>query len=167
MSLHVVPLTLRRANAFVAEHHRHHGEFPPGLDYFRIGAITDAGDLVGVAIVARPPNRNSDDGFTCEVVRCATNGHRNSCSFLYGHAARIANQMGFAQIITYTLDSESGASLRAVGWECTKEGIRSWWQSHQVKGRTVKARSHYDETKRRWERRLNDLPLFAAREVEV
>ena len=161
VSLSVVPLTLKRANEFCTNHHRHHGAFPPGLDYFRIGAVDSDGRIVGVAIVARPPNRNSDDGVTCEVVRCATNGHRNACSFLYGACARIAREMGFCTIITYTLDSESGASLRATGWKNTKSGIRSWWQSHQVAGRTVKARDHYTETKRRWEFRVNDLPLFS------
>ena len=161
MSLTVVPLTLKRANEFVTATHRHHGPMPGGLDYFRIGAIDEDGKLVGVAIVCRPPNRNSDDGLTCEVVRLATDGTRNACSFLYGHSARIARLMGFRTIITYTLDEESGASLRASGWVCTKSGIRSWWQSHQVPGRTVKARAHYGMTKRRWEQRLVDAPLFA------
>ena len=146
----VVPLSLKAANAFVSEHHRHHGEFPGGLDYFRIGAATSDGKMVGVAIVARPPNRNSDHSFTCEVVRVATNGHRNACSFLYGASARIARAMGFERIITYTLDDESGASLRASGWKLEKTGIKSWWHSHQVPGRTVKAREHYARTKSRW-----------------
>ena len=65
--------------------------------------------------------------------------------------------MGFHRIITYTLDSESGASLRAVGWTQEKTGIKSWWQSHQVPGRTVKAREHYDQRKTRWA-----MPLFEA-----
>lgn len=146
----VVPLTLKGANAFVVKTHRHHGAFPPGLDYFRIGAVDDAGNMVGVAIVARPPNRNSDDGLTCEVVRLATDGTKDACSFLYGASARIARAMGFHRIITYTLDSESGASLRASGWVCEKRGIQSYWQSHQTSGRTVKAREHFKETKQRW-----------------
>jgi hypothetical protein len=160
MGLHVVPMTLKAANAAVELWHRHHGAFPPGLDFYRIGAIDDAGVLRGVAIIARPPNRNSDDGRTCEVVRCATDGTKNACSFLYGAAARLARGMGFERIITYTLEEESGASLRALGWTCTKTGIRSWWQSHQVSGRTVKARDHYEKRKRAWEQRLTDLPLF-------
>lgn len=162
MNLHVVPLTLRAANEAVERWHRHHGVFPPGLDYFRIGCVDHAGELHGAAIVARPPNRNSDDGHTCEVVRCATDGTRNACSFLYGASARIAREMGFSRIITYTLDIESGASLRAVGWTCTKRDIRSWWQSHQVAGRTVKAREHYAMRKRAWECGLSDAPLFEA-----
>jgi hypothetical protein len=146
----VVPLTLRAANEFVSLHHRHHGPVTGGLDYFRIGAIDPTGELRGVAIVSRPPNRNSDDGMTCEVVRLATDGAFNACSFLYGASARIARAMGFTRMITYTLESESGASLRAAGWKLEKTGIRSWWQSHQSSGRTVVARSHYATKKLRW-----------------
>ncbi len=62
--------------------------------------------------------------------------------------------MGFHRIITYTLDSESGASLRATGWTLAKTGIRSYWESHQVSGRTVKAREHYAQRKQRWELQL-------------
>ena len=157
MGLHLVPMTLREANEAVGRWHRHHGTFPAGLDYFRLGAVDDEGELRGAAIVARPPNRNSDDGFTCEVVRVATDGTRNACSFLYGNAAKLARSMGFRRIITYTLDDESGSSLRAVGWKAEKDGIRSYWHSHQTPGRTVKARDHYQQRKRRWA-----LPLFEA-----
>lgn len=156
--LTIVPLTLKAANEIVTRLHRHHGAFPPGLDYFRIGVIDEVGELRGAAIVARPPNRNSDDGLTCEVVRVATDGSRNACSMLYGTSARIAREMGFRRIITYTLESESGASLRAAGWKETKRGIVSWWQSHQVPGRTVKSREHYSERKVKWEKQLE---LFA------
>ena len=148
--LTTIPLTLKQANEAVNNWHRHHKEMPGGLDYFRIGAIDESGELHGVAIVARPPNRNSDDGLTCEVVRVATDGHRNACSFLYGQAAKIARIMGFRRIITYTLEAESGASLRACGWSLEKQGIRSYWASNQSPGRTVKAREHYQQKKNRW-----------------
>jgi hypothetical protein len=150
VGLHVIPLTLKAANDFVAVHHRHHGAVTGGLDYFRIGAVDCEGVLHAVAIVSRPPNRNSDDGVTCEVVRLASDGTRNACSFLYSACARIAREMGFQRMITYTLEQESGASLRAAGWKLEKTGIKSWWQSHQVAGRTVKARAHYADAKQRW-----------------
>jgi hypothetical protein len=149
-ALVIVPLTLKSANDFVAAHHRHHGAITGGLDYFRVGALDESGILRACAIVTRPPNRNSDDGLTCEVVRLASDGVPNGCSFLYAAVARIAREMGFKRVITYTLESESGASLKAAGWKLEKEGIKSWWQSHQVPGRTVKARDHYGETKLRW-----------------
>jgi hypothetical protein len=150
VTLAVIPLTLKAANEFVANHHRHHGAVTGGLDYFRIGAVDEEGVLRAVAIVSRPPNRNSDDGVTCEVVRLASDGTRNACSFLYSASARIAREMGFKRLITYTLEQETGASLRAAGWKLEKQGIRSWWQSHQGAGRTVKARDHYASKKMRW-----------------
>jgi hypothetical protein len=150
-----VPLTLKAANDYVERVHRHHGRLPGGLDYFRIGVVDEDGELRGVAIATRPTNRNSDDGLTCEVARMASDGTRNVCSFAYSSCARIARAMGFRRIITYTLDCESGASLRAAGWREEKRGIQSWWQSHQVPGRTVRAREHYAAKKTRWA-----LPLF-------
>lgn len=150
MSLTVVPLTLKAANSFVDKVHRHHKAMAGGLDYFRLGCVDEAGVLRGVAIVCRPPNRNSDDGTTCEVARLATDGTANACSFLYGRAARVARAMGFRRMITYTLEEEGGASLRAAGWVCDKKGIKSWWQLHQSAGRTVQPREHYTKTKQRW-----------------
>ena len=159
-TLIAVPLTLKAANAFVVQHHRHHGAMPGGLDYFRVGCVSDDGELRGVAIACRPTNRNSDNGLTCEVARVATDGRANACSFLYGAVARIARDLGFNRVITYTLDEESGASLRAAGWKCEQKDIQSWWQSHQSPGRTVATREHYSRTKSRWSA---PGPMFTAR----
>jgi hypothetical protein len=63
-----------------------------------------------------------DDGKTAEVTRLCTDGYINACSFLYGAAARVAKEMGYTKIITYILESEDGASLRASGW--TFGGVR-------------------------------------------
>jgi hypothetical protein len=57
-----------------------------------------------------------DDGQTVEVVRLCTDGTPNACSFLYARAAQAAQALGYKKIITYILDSEGGASLRAAGW---------------------------------------------------
>lgn len=107
------PIELRDANAFVDKLHRHHD--PVYRDKFRVAAY-DGAKLVGVAQLARPVSRLLDDGHTIEVVRLCTDGTRNACSFLYGKAARLAREMGYTKIITYILDSEYGASLRASGW---------------------------------------------------
>lgn len=56
MTLHIVPITLRDAQAYVEQHHRHHG--PPRGHLWSIGATDDSGQLVGVAIVGRPVARN-------------------------------------------------------------------------------------------------------------
>ena len=74
------------------------------------------GVVVGVVIVGRPVSRHLDDGHTVEVTRLATDGSRNACSMLYGAAIRAARAMGYGRIVTYTLASECGASLRAVGF---------------------------------------------------
>lgn len=72
--------------------------------------------IVGVAIVGRPVARTLDDGWTLEVTRVATDGTKNACSALYASAWRAARAMGYQRLITYTLPSEGGASLRAAGW---------------------------------------------------
>ena len=111
----LVPVSLKAANAFVAEHHRHHK--PVTGHKFSLGCVQN-GRLVGVAIVGRPVSRYLDDGMTLEVNRLCATGEKNVCSFLYGAAARAARALGYGRIITYTLDTEPGTSLRAAGWQC-------------------------------------------------
>lgn len=114
MRLVAYPLELAEANAFVAEHHRHHR--PVVGHKFSIGAAL--GDkIVGAVIVGRPVARMRDDGMTLEVTRLATDGTRNACSFLYGAAARAGFALGYKRIGTYILDSEPGSSLKAAGWK--------------------------------------------------
>ena len=113
--LTLVPISLADANAFVARYHRHHK--PVTGHKFSIGC-TENGELVGVAIVGRPVSRYLDNGLTLEVNRLCTTGSKNACSFLYAAAARAAKAMGYRKIITYTLDTEPGTSLRAAGWVC-------------------------------------------------
>ena len=83
----LVPVSLKAANAFVAEHHRHHK--PVTGHKFSLGCVQN-GRLVGVAIVGRPVSRYLDDGMTLEVNRLCAPGEKNVCSFLYGAAARAA-----------------------------------------------------------------------------
>lgn len=113
--LTLVPISLKEANAFVAEHHRHHK--PVTGHKFSLGYARE-GRLVGVAIVGRPVSRYLDDGLTLEVNRLCSTGEKNVCSFLYGAAARAGKALGYQKIVTYTLDTEPGTSLRATGWEC-------------------------------------------------
>ena len=113
--MRLVPVSLKAANTFVAEHHRHHK--PVVGHKFSIGCAQE-GRLVGVAIVGRPVSRYLDNGLTLEVNRLCTTGEKNVCSMLYAAAARAAKAMGYQKIITYTLDTEPGISLRAAGWVC-------------------------------------------------
>jgi hypothetical protein len=107
------PLERKQAADYIAEHHRHHD--PVSRDKFRVGAIKN-GELVGVVQVGRPVSRALCDGKTLEVLRLCTNGERNVCTFLYAAAARVAKELGYTKIITYILDTETGASLKAASW---------------------------------------------------
>ena len=111
--LKLVPISLRDANSFVDSYHRHHK--PVQGHKFSIGCSED-GKIVGVVIVGRPVSRYLDDGQTIEVTRLCTDGTHNACSILYAAAWRAARSMGYARIITYILENENGASLRAAGW---------------------------------------------------
>ena len=115
MSLELTPVTLKEANAFVAQHHRHH---KPTVGHKFSIACSDGEKIVGVAIVGRPVSRHLDDGWTLEVNRCCTDGTRNACSILYAAAWRAARAMGYKRIVTYTLDTETGKSVIAAGYRC-------------------------------------------------
>ena len=111
--LALTPISLAEANAFVAEHHRHHK--PVVFHKFSV-AVSIGDTVVGVVIVGRPVSRALDNGWTLEVSRCCTDGSKNACSMLYGACWRAAKAMGYKRLITYILDTESGTSLSAAGW---------------------------------------------------
>jgi hypothetical protein len=113
--LHLVPVRFRQAAAFVAAHHRHHR--PPSGLIFSVGVADDGEALRGVLVAGRPVARHYDDGRTLEVTRVATDGVFNGNSMLYGAARRASLALGYTRLITYTQDGETGASLRAAGWQ--------------------------------------------------
>ena len=117
--LHLAPCTLKDANEFVFTYHRHHK--PCTGQKFSISVRDEYGMIHGVAICGRPISRHLDDGYTLEINRCCTDGTRNACSMLYGACARAAKAMGYKRIITYILESENGASLKASNFH--DEGI--------------------------------------------
>ena len=122
--LEIVPVSLAEANEFVTRHHRHHGKVVGHK--FSIGAAAD-GHIVGVAVVGRPVARGLDDGWTLEVTRCCTDGTPNAASALYGAAWRATKALGYRKLVTYTLATEPGTSLRAAGWQIVGEVTgRSW-----------------------------------------
>ena len=146
MSLEIVPITLRTANAFVTDYHRHH----PAVTgcKFAIGCENN-GKLCGVAICGRPVSRYLDDGRALEINRLCTDGTRNACSKLYSASVRIAKAMGYKKVITYTLESENGASLKASNFKCAGIAGAPEWTGKRKTG--VKS-PH--ELKKRWERAL-------------
>ncbi len=132
MKLAAVPIELKEANEFVANFHRHNK--PTTGHRFSIGAAAD-GDLWGVCIVGRPVSRIIQaEGYTAEVLRCCVRdgAPKGCCSFLYAAAWRAWRAMGGERLITYTLTSESGASMRGAGWRLVAERKPSdpaQWQS--------------------------------------
>jgi hypothetical protein len=143
--LWIIPLDLAEANELVARWHRHHTKVVGHK--FSIG-VCSGPNVCGAAIVGRPVTRALDDGLTLEVTRCVTDGTPNACSMLYGAAARAAFGMGYKRVGTYTLKTEGGGSLRAVGWRIVAE----------VRGRTWNCPSrprvdkHPLQDKFRWEK---------------
>lgn len=112
--LELQPISFKEACQFVKKHHRHH--LPPQGHKYSI-AVNDGEKIVGVVIVGRPVARYLDDTWTLEVTRCCTDGTKNAASMLYGAAWRAAKAMGYQRLITYTLASEPGTTLKASGWK--------------------------------------------------
>jgi hypothetical protein len=123
--LAVVHVELEEANAFVDVEHRHSD--PVTGHKFSLGAVDEDGALRGVAIVGRPVARMRQDGFTVEVLRVATDGCPNACSFLYGASWRAARALGYLRCGTYTRRSEPGTSLEAAGWTIVGEVKGQEW----------------------------------------
>ncbi len=147
MSLILIPLTLREANAFVFDHHRH--SKPVQGQKWSVGCSL-AGELVGVAIAGRPRAHQLQDGFTIEILRVCTTGARNACSMLYGACCRAAAAMGYLLAVTYTLASEGGGSLRAAGFlPVAAVADRQW----NCRARPREERDLVGD-KVRWERKL-------------
>jgi hypothetical protein len=151
--LHLVPITLREANSFVEQFHRHNGRTTRDGGKYALGAST--GDaLVGVAIVGRPVARLMDDGWTAEVLRCCVvdAAPKGTNSFLYAAAWRVWREMGGRKLITYTLQSESGASLRGAGWRIVAECRPSGGWSRETLFRFRDWQPIYGQQKFRWEK---------------
>lgn len=140
----IVPCSIQDAKAYITAHHRHHRAPLSGL--FAL-AVEHEGTMRGVAVVGRPVARLADDGATCEVTRLATDGTPNACSALYAAAWRAAKALGWSRLITYTLATEPGSSLRASGWTLIGEcGGGSWSRPSRPR-----EDSHPIQTKLRWE----------------
>jgi hypothetical protein len=135
--LTVVPVRLRQARQFVAEHHRTHPGTTGGL--WATGVCDQDGQLRGVAIIGRPNARADDNGLTAEVVRSATDGCPNANSALYGAAWRQACAHGYRRLITYNQDGETGVSLQAAGWRRVRElPPRKGWAASSVAMRALR-----------------------------
>lgn len=143
IKLEIVPISLKTANTYVTENHRHH-KACRGCK-FCIGVKSDVGELCGVAICGRPVSRYYDDNLTLEINRLCTNGAKNACSILYGACIRIAKAMGYKRIVTYTLQSENGASLKASNFQYDGIAGGKMWTGTRARDNGVP-----HELKKRW-----------------
>lgn len=147
MSMEIRPITYRCAAEYVNRNHRHH-KAAVGCK-FCIGVFDETGSMHGAAMCGRPVSRMLDDGLTCEINRVCTDGSRNGCSMLYGACCRVAKAMGYKRIVTYILESENGASLKASNFTC--EGVAG---GPEWGGRRGTGKDGPHEMKTRWVRIL-------------
>lgn len=145
--MEIRPITFKAACEFVSLYHRHHK--PTVGCKFCVGLYEDEA-LIGCAICGRLVSRHLDDGLTCEINRvCVLDGYYNACSMLYGACCRIAKEMGYTEIITYILESENGASLKASNFTCDGIAGGTHWTGERNRGQPIP-----NEMKTRWKRRL-------------
>ncbi len=100
MSLRLSPITVTAARKLVRSWHRNLPDIQGGL--FATSVIETGGLRVGVAIAGNPA-RVWQDQAKLVISRCATTGHDNACSMLYGALARAAKALGYIEVWTYTL----------------------------------------------------------------
>jgi hypothetical protein len=144
--LRIVPVSLKEANHFVEQYHRHNKRVV--AHKFAI-SLEENGQLIGVGIAGLPVARLLDNGKTLELRRvCVKSGHPNACSKLLARMKQIGQLMGYERIITYTLKKESGSSLKAVNARPVASVKPGKWRR---KGRSYAHQAVYDEPKWRWE----------------
>jgi hypothetical protein len=80
-------------------------------------------------------------------VRLVSDGTKNACSILYAASARVAKELGYEKIQTYILDTETGTSLLASGWECESKSAGGGHGWHSRSGRRD---DQPENTKQRW-----------------
>jgi hypothetical protein len=146
MKLQLIPITLREANDFVEQFHRHNGRTARDGGKFAIGATTGE-ELVGIAIVGNPLSATYMDGYTAEVLRVCVrpDSPENTNSW---------QAMGGNKLITYTLASESGSSLRGAGWKIVGQvnPHNMWAAKSKRDGKERQWQPIYGQMKFRWEK---------------
>lgn len=166
VTVRLVPMTVKRAMAHVAEVHRHLPKVNGGR--FAVG-VEDRGELVGVGLVGNGPRVWEGSGkmvITRVAVRTSVSrdGRRDGwdepwaasiysapyCSMIYGALCRAGKALGYTEAWTYTFHWENGASLKASGF--TDMGLTDggeWDRPSRRRDAAVCA-----EPKRRWMRQL-------------
>jgi len=159
--IYVQPTTIKKANDFVKKNHRHHRPTHNNTGRFALSArCAITSKEVGVVIAGNPVSATYMDGVTLELTRLCTitQAPRGTCSFLLSRAAKIWSLMGGSRIITYTLDSESGASLRGAGWQqtATVKPHKDWLLKSLRDGKPRDNLEIYSMRKCRWELQVGE-----------
>jgi hypothetical protein len=145
------PVAFAEAAAFVDEHHSHNSR-PRGWKFGH--AVFNGNDLVGVLMAGRPVSAALQKQGCLEINRnCVKTTFpaglaKNAASMLYGQACREGFKRGYQRIVTYSLASERGTSLRAAGFVPVARTRGGSWN------RTNRPRQDKSSTepKLRWER---------------
>ncbi len=141
-----IPLELKEANEFILKYHRHNKSVIGHR--FSIGLLKD-GILIGVGIVGRPVARMLDKKGTLEILRvCIIEGNQNANSIMYSRIKKISLLLGYTKIITYTLQSESQSSLKAIKAQIIAETKPQSWNRIN---RPRNDQEIYFKPKYRWE----------------
>jgi hypothetical protein len=154
------PITIKKANEFVKEFHRHHRPTTRNTGKFAVSAVDIlTNEIVGVAIVGNPVSATLMDGFTLEITRLCIkeDAPKGTASFLMSKCSKIWKLMGGYKLITYTLCKESGASLKGAGWikVAEVEPHNNWKNKSKMDGKPRDFLEIYKIKKFRWETELN------------
>lgn len=150
--LRLVPMRQTEAIEFTAMHHRTHKKKLQG-SICQVG-VAAYDMLLGVAIAGRPSSRvlEKKEPLTLQISRsCVFPDVHNANSMLMGAICKAAANLGYTSVITYTLDSESGVSLKATGFKAESVSDGGSWDCDS---RPRKQEDHPTEPKVRWRRNL-------------
>ena len=155
------PITIKAANEFIKSFHRHHRPTIRNSGRWALAAVDSGGEVVGVVIAGNPVSATYMDGFTLELTRlCVKDGApKGVCSFLLSKCCSIWRSMGGNRVITYTLESETGASLRGAGWKLVGavKPHKRWTNRTKLDGIERASLKVYEVAKKRWEKELKEV----------
>jgi len=130
--LRIGPIRQKEAKRFINDHHTHN-EAPVAWRWG--GGIYNGDLLMGVVWVGRPVARALCQTTIVEVNRLCfrrdypLNMRHGGCSMAYRWAEATARERGFLKIVTYTLEEESGYTLRAARWKPEAKVRGKSWNS--------------------------------------
>lgn len=130
--LRIGSIRQKDAKRFITDHHTHNGA-PVAWRWG--GGIYNGDLLMGVIWIGRPVARALCQATIVEVNRLCFRrdyplGMRHGgCSMAYRWAEATARDKGFAKIVTYTLETESGYTLRAARWKPEAKVRGKSWNS--------------------------------------